>query len=376
MLRITHVLQETLERGQEARLVQLDFSAAFDRVNHLGLLFKLRAVGVGGSVLSVLTEFLSSRSQRVLVDGVQSSEVLLVSGVPQGSVLGPLLFLVYTSELFDILENDLVGYADDSTLLAVVPSPEDRVIVSQSFDRDLARIQSWCNQWAMQLNIQKSKSMIVSRSRTIRPSFPVLLLHGVALEESTSLRILGVTLDPKLTFECHLREVSRSAFSKLGIMRRSWRIFRDTSLLKKCFNTFVLPVLEYCSSVWCSAASSHLRLLERVVTSAKFLVSGELDCDLEHRRSVAALCMLYKVWSNPIHSLNPFLPPPYQPGRITRGAVAAHQYSLSAVRCRTVQYGRTFLPWTVQLWNELDGDVFDGGGLESFKCRVNRFLSS
>ena len=88
-----------------ARIVQIDFSAAFDRVNHLGILYKLCSVGIGGSVLSILTEFLSNQSQQVMVDGCRSKLVNAVSVVPQGSVLGPLLFLLYTSELFSILEN-------------------------------------------------------------------------------------------------------------------------------------------------------------------------------------------------------------------------------------------------------------------------------
>ena len=99
--------------------MQIDFSAAFDRANPLGILYKLCFVGIGGSVLSILTQFLSNRSQTVMVDGCRSKLVNVVSGVPQGSVLGQLLFLLYTSELFSILENKLSGYADDSTLMAV-----------------------------------------------------------------------------------------------------------------------------------------------------------------------------------------------------------------------------------------------------------------
>ena len=116
LLCVSHTLQSALESGQEARIVQIDFSAAFDRVNHQGILYRLSFVGIGGSVLSV-----SNRSQLVLVDGCRSKLVTVVSGVPQGSVLGPLLFLLYTSELFSILENKLIGYADDYTLMAIVP---------------------------------------------------------------------------------------------------------------------------------------------------------------------------------------------------------------------------------------------------------------
>ena len=101
--------------------MQIDFSAAFERVNHQGILYKLCSEGIGGSELSILTQFLSSRSQHVMVDGCHSKLVNVVSGVPR-SLLGPLLFLSYTSVLFSIVENKLIGYSDDSSVMAVVTS--------------------------------------------------------------------------------------------------------------------------------------------------------------------------------------------------------------------------------------------------------------
>ena len=132
--------------------MQIDFSAAFDRVNHLGILYKLCCVGIGESVLSVLTELLSNRSQQDMADGCRSKLVNIVSRVTQGSVLGPLLFFLYTSELFSILENRLIRYADDSTLTAVVPSPGVRDAVAESLFRDLGKVSEWCDLWGMKLN--------------------------------------------------------------------------------------------------------------------------------------------------------------------------------------------------------------------------------
>ena len=120
-------------------------------------------------MLSILTQFLSDRSQPVMVDGCRSKMVNVVSGVPQGSVLGPLLFLIHTSELFSISENKLIDYADDSTLIAVVPSPGLRVAVSESLSRVLVKVSEWCDLWVMKLNASKTKTMIVSRSRTMHP---------------------------------------------------------------------------------------------------------------------------------------------------------------------------------------------------------------
>ena len=170
LLYVSHTLQSSLESGQEARIVQIDFSAAFDTVNYLGILYKLFSVGIGGSVLSILTLFLSNRSQHVMVDGYRSKLVNVVSGVPQGSVLCQLLFLLYTLELFSYLENKLIGYADNSTLMAVVPSTGVRVAVAESMIRDLGRVNEWCDLWGMILNASKTKTMIVSRSRTILAS--------------------------------------------------------------------------------------------------------------------------------------------------------------------------------------------------------------
>jgi len=374
LLCVSHKLQAALDRGMEARLVQIDFSAAFDTVNHLGIIHKLRSIGVGGSVLSVISQFLSSRTQYVLVDGVRSHLVDVVSGVPQGSVLGPILFNLYTSDLFSILENEMVGYADDSTLIAVIPSPDARLRVAQSLDRDLGSVSDWCSMWGMRLNAGKTKTMIVSRSRTLNPLSPALNVGGVVLKNLSVLEILGVTFDAKMTFEVHLRSVSRSVSQRIGILRKSYSIFRDPAMLGTCFFSFLLPVLEYCSAVWCSAADSHLRLLDRTVASACFHIGGVLACDLAHRRSVAVLCMLYKIWSNELHPLYAELPPALVPVRTTRAAVSAHAHSLVVPRSRTVQYSRSFIPLSVSLWNSLVDSVFDGVGLGGFKNRANSLL--
>ena len=132
VLTITSIVQKALDYDREVHTVGLNFSAAFDRVNHEALVFKLRQLGLGGAFLSILIEFLTGRVQRVVVDGQYSAWRNVVSGVPQGSVLGPLLFILYTHDMWFGLENMLVAYADDATLLAVVPSSDMRSMVSDS----------------------------------------------------------------------------------------------------------------------------------------------------------------------------------------------------------------------------------------------------
>ena len=139
-------------------------------------------MGIGDSVLSILIEFLSKRLQRAIVDGCRNKLVNVESGVPQGSVFGPLLFLLRTSELFSILENKLIGYADDSTLIAVVPCS-----VEESFSHNLVKVSEWCFLCGMKLNASKTKIMIVSMSCTMHHQLPVLTIDGTVLDESDDL---------------------------------------------------------------------------------------------------------------------------------------------------------------------------------------------
>ena len=172
--------------------------------------------------------------------------------------------------------------------------------------------------------------------------------------------------------EQHRQDIAKT--SQSSILRKSWRVFHDRALLGRCFRGFVLPVLEYRSAVWCSAADTYLKLLDRAVSGARFLTIGVFECDISHRRSVAVLCMLYKIRCNPLHPLNITLPGPYVPARVTRGALVAHRYTYAPPRCRTLQYNRAFIPFSVSLWNYLANPVFDGVGLADFKSRANASL--
>ena len=128
----------------------------------------------------------------------------------------------------------------------------------------------------------------------MHPQSPSSTIGGTVRKESDDLDILGVTFDSKMTFDKHLRSVSKAASQILGILRKYWQVFHDRLLLERCFRGLILPVLEYCSAVWCSAADTHLKLLDRVLSGACFLTVGVFECDLAHRWSVAVLCMLYK----------------------------------------------------------------------------------
>ena len=124
----------------------------------------------------------------------------------------------------------------------------------------------------------------------------------------------------------------------------AWQVYHDRWLLLRSFWSFVLPVLEYCSAVWCSAADSHHKLQDRVVRTAGILAGGVLQSNLANCRSVAELCLLFKITFNPMDPLSGALPLPFVPARVTRGALVAHRHSFATPRCRTSQYRRTFVP--------------------------------
>ena len=284
--------------------------------------------------------------------------------------LGPILFVIYTADLFDIVKNNLVNYADDSTLFATIENRSCRQSVADSLNRDIVRITDWCERWMMKLNPTKTKTLIVSRSRTPDPPHIDLELGGVVLPVSDSLVILGVTFDSKMTFERHIVNVTSSAARSMGIVRRASKIFGTQEVLTTCFRSYCLSRLEYCAPCWWSSAEMHLGLLDGVVRRGERLCGRRL-CDLEHRRHVSCLCMLYKIYNNPDNVLRDALVPA-QPARVTRASSSAHAHQFKPVRCKTKQFKRCFIPRAIQEWNGLPGWVFESENLQKFKEAVNR----
>ena len=153
--------------------------------------------------------------------------------------------------------------------------------------------------------------------------FPDLLIDGSVVEMVSLLKILGVILDSKLTFEKQVRAIAATASMRVGILRKTMSVFRDVTVVAKCFWAFILPVLEYCSSFWMSAATSHLSLLDRVVNQVGRLLrlsGGSVSCDLWHRRKVASLSVFFKIDSLVDHPVRGLFPAQYVLRRPTRGA--------------------------------------------------------
>ena len=213
---------------------------------------KLLVLVVRSSVLFVV--FCLTMYKSVKVDGKRSHPVDEVSGVTQGiGCNGSSSLLLYTGDLPCLSESTFVAYADDSTLLVEVSRSLDRLSVSASLNRDLACICLWCNSWGMRVNPNKTKFLVISRSRNFATQFPSFVLYYAEVERVHQLRILGVTIDLLLTFETHIRSVVASDFSRLGLLRKTLGVFDDLAYLlgvsgATCFQCLSIAQLSGCQN--------------------------------------------------------------------------------------------------------------------------------
>ena len=276
----------------ESYIVRLDFSAVFDRVNHGGLWFKLKSIAVGGRVLSICPEFLSDRRQRVVVDGAAIEWIPIISRMPQWSVLGPLLFILHTSEMVELVENRLFTYADDSTLLAVVRKPADRTAVAATWlgFRSVAITGAW--HWI--LTILRLESLVDP---------------GVWVLSLVTWSWLGFLYELVTTWTSLAWSLAESSPSKtcawycFPCLSQNWYFESDEMhirghlycMLLRCYFEFVLPILRVSFSIvgvccWMSPSGFW----------APGVFGGQ---DLSRLEFLRRRSMLYKVNSNSNHCL-------------------------------------------------------------------------
>ena len=200
-------LAKGLDNRSQISVVLLDYEKAFDKVSHRHLLKKVEHYGIRGRTLEWISDFLHSRTQSVLVDVQQSSESCVSSGVPQGSVLGPLLFLTHINDLPDCISSSTTRlFVDDSVLYRLVSSPED----ATNLQKDLDALQAWESTWLMRFNASKCHVVQVTSKRKPFPA-TYSTIHGQFLKTVNSAKYLGVQLDTKISFNNHVDAITRKA---------------------------------------------------------------------------------------------------------------------------------------------------------------------
>ena len=353
LLAITSEIYNAFEKRQETRAAFLDISKAFDKVWHSGLIFKLKQNGISGNLLSMLESYLTDRKQRVILNGIESSWESISSGVPQGSVLGPLLFLIYINDLTDNISANIKLFADDSSLFIKVSNVET---AHQTLVRDLDTITAWARLWKMKLNPEISKQAIevvfsckYDKTRGIHPP---LTFNNIAVARQKSTKHLGIILDEKLNFREHILESIEKAKKGLSLMKfLSSFVNRKTLVLT--YSMHVRPHLEYGDIIFHDCATYLMDMLESIQYQAGLIATGcwkntsrvklykELGWEsLSERRNLRRLLTYHKIIS---HKSPPYL----------------NEYILDAppqATC-TDRYLHTFFPYCYSKWNTLDPDL-------------------
>ena len=350
--------QDSLDNGLDTLVVALDIAGAFDRVWHAGLLEKLRAKGIQGPLLMLVADYLQERTLHVVVNGQQSGNLPVGALVPQGSVLGPVLWNLYIDDLLKSLPA-VSAYADDCTL-SLSYSRQDSQRAVADVNRQLRVIQEWGERWQVSFAPEKTQAMVVSRSPSALQAVEGRVVLGpVTLPLQDSVKILGVDLDRELRFDRHLRHVAHQASLRVSALRRV-ASFLDKRGIMLLYKSQVRPYLEYGALTWMSSASSHLRRLDRVERRVKRLLDGDnlqqppqdmtpLD-PLEHRRDVSALVVFHKAQVQGVPHLARLRLPPRDAVRDTRTVLSSNE-QVGVPRSRASQHQRTFTSRVSRLWN-------------------------
>ena len=257
LVTLCHDLSSSLDKGIQTDMLVLDFSKAFDRVPHQRLLRKLEHFGVRGTIHSWIASFLSGRTQSVVVEGSSSDRVPVVSGVPQGSVLGPMLFLLFINDIPDKITSNLRLFADDCIVYRKIKGISD----CEALQEDLNMLAEWETKWGIASHPQKCSVLSVTRSRT--PTRFDYQLKGHVLELQDSTNYLGVDLQSSLSWKTHIDRISKKANSMLGFLRRNLRSCKEDTKANAYF-TMVRSNLEYCSSVWSPHHQDQVHKVEMV----------------------------------------------------------------------------------------------------------------
>ncbi|CAB0018453.1 unnamed protein product, partial [Nesidiocoris tenuis] len=260
LLTFQEVVLRAFEEGCQVDCVYTDFAKAFDKVPHQRLLLKLEAFGIFGRLLAWLASYLADRRLTVRLKSACSHSFMALSGFPQGSHLGPLLFLIFINDVGSVLPSDVgfLVYADDIKLFRRVAGVED----GRALQAGLDRLDRWCV--VNGLLLSTPKCCVVSFSRSPSPILFEYSSSGSALSRKNVVRDLGVLLDSQLSFVDHVELIVGRAMRALGFLRRTARDFTDPTALVSLFNALVRPVLEYASPVWSPFYAVHSLALERV----------------------------------------------------------------------------------------------------------------
>ena len=367
-------LASSLSKGNQVDIILLDFAKAFDKVAYSRLLYKLDFYGIRNQTNSWIKSFLENRRQEVVLDGSHSDQSDVLSGVPQGTVLGPLLFLAYINDMPESLRSsDCRLFADDSLLYCAVNKASDCQLLQQ----DLTALEQWEADWQMSFNPSKCTVIRVHTGRKVKFQSSYRL-HGQTLEVVDGSKYLGVTVTDNLSWSKHVSAIAGKAHRSLGFLRRN---FKHCSRQVKAatYTTVVRPVMEYAAPVWDPYRQADIKALDEVQRRAARYVYNDYTTrtpgcvtdmvkdleweSLQDRRQISRLCLLYKIQ----HGLVDIDKAAYlKPGDSrTRSHMGFYQE-----HTRHEVYFNSFFPRTIREWNRLPASITSSATVDGFRASL------
>ena len=355
--------------------VFFDISKAFDRVWHRGLLVKLESAGIRGKLLEFLSNYLSDRLQCVVIKGQKSDFKNVTAGVPQGSVLGPLLFLVYINDIVNDIESDIKLFADDTSMSLALNDPYKRQDILNS---DLNKINDWANSWKVRFN--EGKTELLNFARNNHPIHD-LTFGSATLHNTQSHKHLGIIFQTN----CKWDEQIKSIISKVNLLLSCLKTYKyklSRKALETMYKSFVLPHFDYADVIWdnCTEEQSntleqlHLDGIRTIIggvrgTSHSKLYEESGFCSLKDRRKHHKLILFYKMINGMcpayLNNLAPKLVSernPYHRRRLSERDIP---------RYRTDLFCNSFFPSTTKLWNDLPENVKNTKSISEFKRYIS-----
>ena len=359
-----------LDQGYPVDIIYMDFQKAFDSVPHRRLLMKAKAYGIDGYVLGWLEDFLVGRRQRVMIGKETSNWTDVLSGIPQGSVLGPLLFVIYINDIPTGIQSLMKIFADDTKIYRALKS----LIDTTSLQEDINTIENWSEKWQMPFNVPKCHALPLGFNNK-KEGYTV---NNTQIDSVETEKDLGIFIDEKLDFNRHVLEIVKKANRTLGCIRRTIK-YKDREIILPLYKANVRSRLEYGSAVWNPHQVQQLQRIERVQRRATKMVNGISNLDyesrlrelklpsLQYRRRRADMHQVFKI-INKLERVDPgvFFQLNAQ-NKVTRG----HSSRIYKPKPRLNIRKNSFSVRVVNDWNSLPQHLIDSGSLDEFKAGLD-----
>ena len=385
LLECLDIITEVINRGFFVILIFLDFAKAFDCVDHQKLIVKLIAFGFSGELLDWLIDFVRDRRQRVIIGNSASEWSNVGSGVPQGSVLGPLLFLIFINDMPDLLYNICKLFADDSKLIGIIRNELDR----KTLQDDLTRLANWAKEWSMSFNYGKCKCMqIGNKSTNLFAPFTMIdpltnEVHFIA--ETTNERDLGIQIKHNLKWDLQCILAADKANKMLGTLKKTFKFWTIRSL-KILYTSYIRPHLEYACQAWNPYHKKDINRLESIQRRATKMCHELRNLEYDERLKVLNLTRLsdrrkrgdaiqafkFHKGFNKISWYHPNKAPTSieLPGPAGSTRTYNHRLYEQFTKCKARE--NFFSNRIVEMWNKLPPKIVDSATVNGFKNRYDK----